>query len=307
VELMRIFIQSGYQHTKLGTLNRCQLFSWRIYLSELCNATGMKLEQHLWKAPHQRESSYTGPVMPKPTQTDWHLWQQALQNSLLLRRNLTLPILLSKWSTTMVNQPGWYYHPVENALYHWTEMETTWHGMYTRQSQSQAFHAMEEIVANTVLSHKLQKASVAPQGVKVILKGIGTSQNPTPTILLPWYTQLEQTTLGTGWQLRLNIQGETLQIREAILGGHSTGSVQWIISKPMWHVHVDNWRNQCDQQNWRIHGGTRKLGWPQHIQKWGSGTVQLTTHNVVFIKRRVYNRSPHGRLQWKVSVRLTEK
>jgi len=84
------------------------------------------------------------------------------------------------------------------------KMEIIQHGMYPRQSQSQAFHTIGEIVASTELSHMLQKALVAPQGA-IILTGIGKSQNPTPTILLPWHTQLKQTTLGTGWQLRLNI------------------------------------------------------------------------------------------------------
>jgi len=205
MELMQIFIRSGYRHTELGMLNRCCLFSQMTYLSNICNATGTKLEQYLWQTPHRRESTYIWLAMLKPTQMDWRLWQQALQDSLLLGRNLTLPTPLGKWHTTMGNRPGWYYHPVENALYHRMETEITRHSMYPRQSRLQAFHAVGEMVPNTEPSHEWQKASVTIQEVKVILTAIGASHNPTLTMPIPWYTQMEQTILGTGWQLRLNI------------------------------------------------------------------------------------------------------
>jgi len=85
------------------------------------------------------------------------------------------------------------------------DKKLTCHSMYLRQSHSQAFHRIGKVVTYTMPDHKLQIASVVPQGMKVLLTGIGISKTTTPTTLLSWYTQLEHITLATEWQLQLNI------------------------------------------------------------------------------------------------------
>jgi len=108
--------------------------------------------------------------------------------------------------------------------------------MYLRQSQSEAFHGTGKVVTYSLPNHELQIASVVPQGMKVLLMGIGTSTTTTPTVPISWHTQLEQTTLGTKWQMQLHIRGETSQIREVITMGTaltvSNGSFQNVAHMP---------------------------------------------------------------------------
>jgi len=87
---MRLFIWTGYQNMELNTFNRCWLYLRVVYLLDICNAGGTKLEQYLWNQPTIAESPYQWPVVPKPTAMEWRLWQQALQQAISLGRNLAL-------------------------------------------------------------------------------------------------------------------------------------------------------------------------------------------------------------------------
>jgi len=83
VELMRLFIHSGFRNTELKTLNKCRMFLQVTFLSNICEASGMKLEHHKWKKPNRHESPYKWPTIPPPTPMEWHIWQQALQKATL--------------------------------------------------------------------------------------------------------------------------------------------------------------------------------------------------------------------------------
>jgi len=86
VELMKLFIQMGYWNMELQMLNRCRLYMRVIYLLDICNAGGTKLEQYLWNQPTIAKSPYHWPVIPKPTATEWRLWTPTgIATSYLLR------------------------------------------------------------------------------------------------------------------------------------------------------------------------------------------------------------------------------
>jgi len=46
MEIMQVFIRAGYQSKDLAALNQCRIYTRDIYLSDICNVTGMKLEQN---------------------------------------------------------------------------------------------------------------------------------------------------------------------------------------------------------------------------------------------------------------------
>jgi len=97
VELMRLFIRTGYWNTDLNMLDRCQMYLHVVFLSEVCEAMGQKMEQHLWKQLHITESAFHWPKVPKPTPMEWRLWQQAIQQATSVGWNLMLPLPLGKW------------------------------------------------------------------------------------------------------------------------------------------------------------------------------------------------------------------
>ncbi len=70
VELMRLFIRAGYRKTELNTLNQCRMYLQVVFLSDICEATGYKMEQYLWKQPHVTESVFRWPKIHKPTTSE---------------------------------------------------------------------------------------------------------------------------------------------------------------------------------------------------------------------------------------------
>jgi len=110
VELMRLFIWMGYRNIELNMLNRCQLYLRVVYHLEICTSWGTHLKQYLWNQPTIAKSPYQWPVIPKPTATEWRVWQQALQQAISLGRNLALPLPLGSWHSIMESRAGWYCH-----------------------------------------------------------------------------------------------------------------------------------------------------------------------------------------------------
>ena len=161
---MRLFIQMEYRNTELNTLNRCQLYTQVVFLSDICNAAGTKLEQQLWNQLTVADSPYRWPIVPKPTPMEWRLWQQVLQKAMSVGRNLAIPLPLDKWHSRPQNAPGWYYHAQENTLYHHTEEGYTRHSMYPRWSRMQAFHQAGEVPITPPSKSAMQIATVALQG-----------------------------------------------------------------------------------------------------------------------------------------------
>jgi len=178
-----------------------------IFLSDICEASGIKLEQYLWKQPQVTDSLFCWPNMPKRTQTEWQLWQQAIQWATLIRRNLALPLPLGKWYHQTEHSPGWYYHTEENAVYHQTHEGYTRHGMYPRWSQTQLFHWRGEAASQSPEWRDLRIASISPQGDKIALTGVGSHVDTKQTITSKWAQKLEQTLLGTEWQLSISYRG----------------------------------------------------------------------------------------------------
>jgi len=127
-----VFIRAGYRSKELEALNQCRMYTRDIYLSDICNATGTKLEQHCWNHATPGKSTYTWPIYPKPTPMEWRGWQLALQQSLSLDQNLPLPLPLGKWTLHKYDRYTWYYHMGKEALFHQTPEGTTWHGILPR-------------------------------------------------------------------------------------------------------------------------------------------------------------------------------
>jgi len=114
--------------------------------------------------------------------------------------------------------------------------------MYLRQLRAQAFHSEGEVVTQFPPNQELQIATVAPQGMKLILIGIGTSKPTQQMAQMPWTTQMEKTTLGMEWKLILWCKGSIPKIREAITKGNVLA------------VSDRSFQNQCSMCAWIIKG-----------------------------------------------------
>ncbi len=176
VELMRLFIHSGFRNTELTILNKCRMFLQVIFLSDICKASGTKLESHMWQHPVRHESPYKWPTITPPTLVEWRMWQQALQKATLTGQNLTLPLPLGRWQPHQGKRLGWYYNEQENALYHRTQQGVTRHSTYPRRSRAQTFHRQGELTTDLLDWVMAQIATVRVQGEKITLTGVGWTQ-----------------------------------------------------------------------------------------------------------------------------------
>jgi len=240
IELMRLFLRSGFHTTELKILNKCRMYLQVMFLSDLCEASGKKLDPHIWQRPHRRESAYKWPTIPPPTPAKWQTWQHALTQTTLVGRNQTLPIPLGKWYAHKTTQPGWFYATQENALYHSTKHGITRHGQIPRRSRAQAFHKQGEAITEPPDWATTQVATVSEQGEKMMLTGTGIILSGPTAPSLDWVARLQASSLGTMWHLTLQHRGSMTNLQQAIGSGtalavsdgsfqNNCGACAWII------------------------------------------------------------------------------
>jgi len=80
--------------------------------------------------------------------------------------------------------------------------------MYPRQSRAQAFHSVGEVIMDFPAASELRIATVSPQGLKLLLMGIGKSKLVQQKVQAMWTTQMEQTALGTERKLVLYVSDQ---------------------------------------------------------------------------------------------------
>jgi len=98
----------------------------------------------------------------------------------ITRKQLTLPLPLGKWQQASPIAPGWYYAQNETAIYQQSTIGWMRHGTCPRQSCTWAFHREGSMPSMAPDESLLQVASVAAQGGKLILTGIGQSKAAPP-------------------------------------------------------------------------------------------------------------------------------
>ena len=123
-ELMTIFAQRGFHKAELALMKRCHMFLHVIMLSDICNGTGMGIEQQYWTGDMVVEIyQFQWPKMVKPTPQEWVFWQCDLQLSLDLSSQQQLPIPLGCWQSSVIKDKGWFTDLMGAQLYWLTNGE----------------------------------------------------------------------------------------------------------------------------------------------------------------------------------------
>ncbi len=94
-EIMRIFAEGGFRSAELALLNRCCMHLHVIYLLDICNGSGSRIEQQYWcKGQLADIYPFTWPKSAKLSPSDWNIWRRSLQLSLNLGSQQRLPVPL---------------------------------------------------------------------------------------------------------------------------------------------------------------------------------------------------------------------
>jgi len=136
IELMRLFVQTGWKQPELQTLNQCHMYLKVFLLPDIVIGSGTSKAMQFWDQMQPAESTMDWPQQSQPSAKSWLIWHQALTSVLHLGRNQQLALPLGKWPVQTKPQ-GWYYHSITNSLweimavYHnrhgnWDFMATEW-------------------------------------------------------------------------------------------------------------------------------------------------------------------------------------
>jgi hypothetical protein len=84
--IMHLIVQGNYKPYELRWFNACRLYLQVELLSDLFNAQGTRVKDHIWQGRKVQHSRYTiqWPNQPRPTNAVWSVWRIMLQKCLLL-------------------------------------------------------------------------------------------------------------------------------------------------------------------------------------------------------------------------------
>jgi len=222
--------------------------------------------------------------------------------------DLTLPLPLGKWHPYSNHQPGWFYQAQENALYHQTDKGVTCHSTYPQQSRAQTFHRQGELISDHPEWSSTQIAMVTEQGENIVLTGLGQTQEKQMPSNGGWLQQLENTTLGNTWNLKVWASSSMASIWQAIASHLAIvvldGSFQNQCSACAWII---KGKNSAD----RIEGQMQTPGQPQDHSSFCSkaagiyGALLMLWH---FSQDYLpIDRTDHTHMRWEICTGLTEE
>jgi len=223
-EFVRSFLQHGFCQPQLGSLHRCRMYLQVLWLLDITTATGDRLLTTNWQDYSPNPSEYKWPAATKLSQSDWHTWDLALATAFQAGRNAQLAYPLGNYF--LENNKGWYYDPLEQALWYRNDHQWSCHGKIPSRSRTQMFHRQGEPDSPT---NQLCRATVQERDTKLILTGSGKID--TALSKPDGITALAQHQYGKEWKWELTIVGN-LQTRST--GGNPKRpricSQWWVIS-----------------------------------------------------------------------------
>jgi hypothetical protein len=86
---MKVIVLGNYRQEELRLFNACRIYLQVEVVSDLLNAQGTKIIEHVWQGQRVNHSRYTmlWPKQPRPTNSCWQVWKRMLQKSLNLNNS----------------------------------------------------------------------------------------------------------------------------------------------------------------------------------------------------------------------------
>lgn len=216
--LTDLFVAAGYRGQNLQRLNKCRLFLQVATAADITTADGKKISKTAWDGrwDDTSPSPYEWPNQGKPATKDWTLWRQALGTTFHLRGQRLLRDPLGRWFSNE-NQCRWYFETSEERLYEANSDETWYYPKLAGRPTRQTVMRFRNREPATNIPATAQRASVARQGITIVLTGYKEAM-PSEPIAAPTFQQrLANLHEDARWAIeRLHITDEGLTIADAI-------------------------------------------------------------------------------------------
>jgi len=173
-EIMRCFAESGYRGADLALLNSCHMNLHVIFLSDICDGSGSRIEQQFWSKGQPADIyPYNWPLPANLSTSDWNFWRRSLQLSLNLSQQQQLPVPLGCWYQEEPRTKGWYTDRTGEHLYCLVKSEWTTFVPIPARQRRRTFHDIPRPMAPDDIPDYLEKATVYSCGLRITLTGSG--------------------------------------------------------------------------------------------------------------------------------------
>ena len=117
--LMLLFFTHGFRKRQLKALNRCRLFLHAITVTDIATMCGKYIRAECrdgYSDYALTDESLSWPIQHRPSQSDWHIWRDALETLTTPHAPTKLRQPLGKWLSSKAEW-RWYLHRETCRLY----------------------------------------------------------------------------------------------------------------------------------------------------------------------------------------------
>jgi len=148
---MQAFVQYGYRGQELCYLYWYCMLLQVIWVSNICNDTGKEILTDAWEGHQPMDSPFQWPLTVV-AQTDWHLWQQALQKCFGLDQWHCLSQPLGKWFPSLNR---WFYECTVDWVWNHAPMGWVFFLYIPSLSRTQHFEAESQTLETKPIPQQL--------------------------------------------------------------------------------------------------------------------------------------------------------
>jgi len=208
-EIMKMFLQDSVCGADLAAVNWCRMYLQVVFVSEICNGEGTKIDQNYWNGKQAHaQSNYQWPRTSPPTTQEWNLWQQRLTSGLSVGRGQHLPLLLGPWRDTIWMTPGYFMDTTGSYLLELHNQQWYAHAKIPHRRQHQEYHQNGQAITEPINIKDLERATIYKNADRILVTGHGriAEAGNVPT---------KEEKFTTEWQIETESIGDTTQLADA--------------------------------------------------------------------------------------------
>ena len=170
--IMALASKQGYKGTKLESVNRCRIYTKSLFLSDVANAAGNRIDST--RSGSEEDYSYANSCSypnTSPSELDWMVWEHFWKQYCM--PDGTFPRTLGKWLQPSHKYWRWRYNPVTDTIIYTAASNEYWRYQPTG----------EHVGAVTRRSYQYGRVSISTSVSDETLQPITVTRDPASGIV----------------------------------------------------------------------------------------------------------------------------